>query len=167
MRPQSRSTDRTARALAVLRRRLDLTNERGSAALEFIVVGMLLLVPVVYLIISLGLIQGQALGVEAAARHIARTVAVSTDDADARDKAARVLDAVVEEYGLDPASVDIAFDCRPAGTRCPDAGATVVVTVSARVSLPLVPPVLGLERLASVPVDASAAQKVSRYWGTE
>jgi hypothetical protein len=40
------------------------------------------------------------------------------------------------------------------------------VTVRANVSLPLVPPILGLERLATVPVEASAAQKVSRFWGT-
>jgi Flp pilus assembly protein TadG len=144
-----------------------LADDTGSAALEFILVGLLLLVPVVYLIVSLGLIQGQSLGVEAGARHIARTVSQATDAASARAEAARVLDAVVAEYGIDPASVDVAITCRPATATCPEAGATVVVTVAARVTLPLVPPVLGLERLASIPVDASAAQKVSRFWGAE
>ena len=38
--------------------------ERGSAALEFIVVGLLLLVPLVYLIAAIGMIQQQSLGVE-------------------------------------------------------------------------------------------------------
>ena len=50
------------------------TPERGSAALEFILVGLILLVPLVYLVVSLGLIQGQSLGAEAGARHIARAV---------------------------------------------------------------------------------------------
>ena len=53
MHPSNRSTD---------------DPERGSAALEFIVVGLVLLVPVVYLIVTLGLVQGQSLGAEAAAR---------------------------------------------------------------------------------------------------
>ena len=138
--------------------------ERGSAPLEFILVGLLLLVPVIYLIVSLGLIQGQSMGVHAAARHVARVVALSSDAAEARAQADLVLRSVVDEYDLDPAAVDLALSCRPQGSACPQSGATLIVTVRARVTLPLVPPVLGLDRIASIPVEASAAQKVSRFW---
>ena len=48
-----------------------MTDDDGSAALEFIAVGVILLVPLVYLIIALGAVQEQTLGVEAAARHTA------------------------------------------------------------------------------------------------
>ncbi|WP_302848253.1 hypothetical protein [Microbacterium sp. cf046] len=41
------------------------------------------------------------------------------------------------------------------------------MTVQTRVALPLVPPVLGLERVASIPVEASAVQKISRFWEPE
>jgi hypothetical protein len=140
--------------------------ERGSAALEFILVGLLLLVPLVYLVGALGLVQSQSLGAEAGARHVARSVATATDRADASRRADLVLTAIATEYGLDPAALDVAFDCRPAGGECPRAGATLVVTLRTRVALPLVPAVLGLDRLASIPVEASAAQKVSRFWGT-
>lgn len=140
--------------------------ERGSAALEFIVVGLILLVPIVYLVVSLGLIQGQSLGVEAGARHIARAVSSATDAESARDITARVLDSVVDEYGIDAGSVQVAMTCVPESVSCPQAGATVVVTLRTKVGLPLVPPVLGLDRLASIPVEASSAQKVSRFWGT-
>lgn len=139
--------------------------EEGSAALEFIVVGLLLLVPVVYLIVSLGLIQGQSLGIESGARHIARSVSTAPDAATAAARARQVLAAVVEEYGLDRDSVRIDLACRPTGGSCPEAGATVVVTLAAEVALPLVLPVLGLDRLATVPIEASAVQKVSRFWG--
>lgn len=140
--------------------------EEGSAALEFIVIGLVLLVPVVYLIVALGLIQEQALGVEAGARQIARSVARAPDAVTARDVAETALEAVVDEYGLDADALGIALECHPAGAACPEAGATVVVTITVRVALPLVPPILGLDRLATVPVQASAAQRVSRYWGT-
>ena len=46
--------------------------DEGSAALEFILVGLVLLVPLVYLIVALGSIQGQSLGVETGARQLAR-----------------------------------------------------------------------------------------------
>lgn len=140
--------------------------ERGSAALEFILVGLLLLVPLVYLVVSLGLIQGQALGAEAGARHIARAVSTASSADDARARADLVLAAVADEYGMDAASIDLSLSCAPRGAECPEAGATIVVTLATRVTLPLVPPVLGLDRLASIPVEASAVQKVSRFWGS-
>lgn len=141
--------------------------ERGSAALEFILVGMLLLVPLVYLIVALGLIQGQSLGAEAGARHIARALSAAENSDAARESADLILRSVVAEYGLDAESVAVALECRPAGVNCPEAGSTLIVTVQTRVALPLVPPVLGLDRLASIPIQASAVQKVSRFWESE
>lgn len=158
MRPWSPSTEARPHARGIA------GDDRGSAALEFIMIGMLLLVPLVYLIVALGLIQGQSLGAEAGARHIARAVSTASGADAARTSADSILRSVVEEYGLDAESVGVALECRPAGTSCPEAGATLVVTVRTRVALPLVPPVLGLERLASIPVEASAVQKVSRFW---
>lgn len=143
----------------------DERDDEGSAALEFIVVGLLLLVPLVYLIVALGAIQTSALGAEAAARHLARTVSTAADASDADQRAARVLDAVATEYGMDPDAVEVTLTCRPAASDCPTAGATLLVTVSTRVALPLVPSVFGLDRRASIPVEALAVQKVSRFWG--
>jgi Flp pilus assembly protein TadG len=158
MHPPSRSTE-----IAVAP--ADDHPERGSAALEFILVGLLMLVPLVYLIVVLGSLQGQALGAEAGARHIARAIATADDADDADRSADRVLAAVVAEYGLDADAVELSLVCRPAGAECPTAGATIVVTLRTTVTLPLVPPVLGLDRVARIPVEATAVQKVSRVWG--
>jgi Flp pilus assembly protein TadG len=160
MHRSNRSTEPAAEELE----QADADGERGSAALEFIVVGLLMLAPLVYLVVTLGLIQQQSLGAEAGARHVARAISTAVDAADARDRADRVLAAVIEEYGL--GSVDLQIECAPAGVACPAAGATLVVTIRTQVALPLVPPVLGLDHIASVPVEASAAHKVSRFWGT-
>ena len=142
-------------------------DDDGSAALEFILVGLLLLVPLVYLIVTMGLIQGQSLGAEAGARHIARAVSAASGTDAAERAADRIARSVVAEYGLDADAVDVSMECRPAGTVCPQAGATVIVTFRTTVALPLVPPVLGLERLAVIPLEATAVQKVSRFWVDE
>jgi Flp pilus assembly protein TadG len=135
-----------------------LHDEAGSAALEFLTVGLLMLVPLTYLVIALAQIQGQSLGVEAGARFAARTIAAGpgAGDPDA------VLAAVTAQYGVQHA--DAAVSCVPATRTCPEPGGTVRVTVTARVPLPLVPSAFGLDRLTSVPVQATAVQKVSRYW---
>lgn len=147
--------------------RRSTTDDIGSAALEFIVVGVILLVPLVYLVIALGAIQEQTLGAEAAARHMARVVAQAGDSASAAAAGDAVLAGVVDEYGLDPDAVDVSLVCTPAGVECPPAGATVVVTVSTHARLPLVPEMLGLDRSTAIPVQAAAVQKVSRLWGAK
>lgn len=141
--------------------------DEGSAALEFILVGLVLLVPIVYLVVALGAIQGQALGVETAARQLARTIAGAPDVATADARASRVRDAIVAEYGLDPQSVEIEVTCAGAALACPEAGALLTVTVTTSVPLPLVPAILGLDDLARVPVASSSVQKVSRFWGVD
>ena len=120
------------------------SDEVGSAALEFIVTGLLLLVPMVYLVIALGGIQEQTLGAEAAARHTARVIGQASDARTAVARAETVLAGVIEEYGMDSERTSLSMRCEPHASPCPAAGATVIVSVSTRASLPLVPDVLGL-----------------------
>lgn len=150
-----------------VRARLAPHEDAGSAALEFIFVGVLMLVPLVYLIVTLGLIQGQTLGTEAGARHIARAMATAHGEDAAARRADEVLQAVVADYDIDAESVELSVDCTPRGAACPSAGVTVRTTVRARVALPLVPQVLGMRRWASIPVESTAVQHVSQFWGTE
>lgn len=140
-------------------------NDEGSAALEFITVGVILLVPLAYLIITLGTVQQAMLGAEAAARHTARVIGQAENATDAADRGDAVLASVIDEYDLNAADVDVSVTCTPAGAECPRPGATVVVTVSTRVSLPFVPEIFGLDRATQIPLEAAAAQKVSRLWG--
>jgi len=141
-------------------------NERGSAALEFITVGVILLVPLVYLVIALGVIQEHLLGVEAAARHTARVIGTADGPDDAAVRGDAVLASVIREYGMDANDVDVRVTCAHSRGECPALGETVVVVVSTRVALPFVPPVFGLDALATIPLEAEIAQRVSRTWGT-
>ena len=141
-----------------------LREDGGSASLEFLTVGLLMLVPLIYVVVALGQIQHHALGAEAAARHVARAISLSSDAASAGSSASQVLSAVMAEYDLDASATSLSISCVPASATCPTAGATVRVSVATRVPLPFAPPVLGLDQIASVPVEASAVQRMSRFW---
>ncbi|MGW8481541.1 TadE family protein [Microbacterium sp. NPDC055903] len=142
------------------------SDEEGSAALEFIVVGVILLVPLVYLVLALGMVQEQTLGAEAAARHTARVIGTADDAETATARAEAVLAGIADEYGMDPDALTVSIACTPRADGCPAPGATVIVTVATTAQLPFVPPLFGLDRAASIPIEAEAAQKVSRTWGS-
>lgn len=141
------------------------TDDEGTASLEFVVVGLVLLVPIVYLVIAFGSVQSRALGIDAGARHLARAIATAPDGRTADERARRVLTAIAGEYGLDADSMELSIRCVPAGVRCPEAGAILTVELSTVASLPLAPAVFGLDRLTEIPVSATSVQKVSRLWG--
>jgi len=140
-----------------------MAREGGSASLEFLTVGMLLLVPLVYLVLAVAAVQAGALGVEGAARQAAR-VAVLASDHEAADAAVeRAVRVTLSDYGIDAGAASVSVRCDRID--CGEPGARVSVHVTARVSLPLVPDVLALSTLGSVPLEASATQTVSRFAG--
>ena len=140
------------------------SDDGGSAAIEFLLVGLVLLVPLVYLVVALGQIQSGAMAADAAARHLARAIATADDGDDANERVHHVLESVVAEYGLDDSDVDVTVQCEPVAP-CPTAGAIVRVTVRVDVALPLIPPFLDLDDRARVTVEAAGGQRVSRGWG--
>jgi len=143
------------------------SDDTGSAALEFITVGVILLVPLAYLVLTLGAVQETLLGAEAAARHTARVIGQAGNADEAAISSAAVIADVIEEYGMDAEDVAIDVSCSPVTVECPTSGSTVIVTVRTHVSLPFVPAVLGLERATWIPLESAAAQKISRLWGVE
>jgi hypothetical protein len=144
--------------------RAAVTSENGSASLEFLTGGLILLVPLVYLVVALSAIQGGALAVEGAARQAARVYVQSPDADEANARAARAVEFGLADYGIDAVNASIRIDCESAN-RCLSRQGRVTVTVGVLVALPLVPDVLSLQDVASVPVQASATQTVSRFRG--
>jgi hypothetical protein len=141
------------------------TDDRGSASLEFITVGMLLLVPTVYLVLTLSALESASFAVEGAARQATR-VFVQSDSVSAAESAAQTAVAVtLADYGLDADDAAVRISCRPVPTACLTRRGFVTVSVSARVPLPLVPPVLQLNLPAVIPVQSVATEQVSRFWG--
>ena len=144
-------------------RRSMLTDETGSASLEFITVGLILLVPLVYLILVMSVLQGGAFAVEGAARQAARVYVLAPSAADAEARAERAVVVGLADYGIDADAAEVSITCAGGGT-CLSRRSVVTVTVRVQVVLPFVPGVLTQAHGGSIPLQASATQTVSRFW---
>ncbi|MEJ5914168.1 pilus assembly protein [Pseudokineococcus sp. 1T1Z-3] len=138
--------------------------ERGSALVEFVVLGTLLLVPVVYLVLCVAQLQAAAFAVEGAAREAARVVAAPGPQAAAASDARAVVDLALADQGFERGSGRLEVRCE--ATPCSSPDARVTTTVSLDVVLPGVPaPVTALVP-ASVRVSASGVAVGDRFAGT-
>lgn len=128
--------------------------ERGSALVEFQVLAVLLLVPLVYVLLAALDVQRAVLGATQAAREAGRVAASTGSEPAARYAAALAL----RDQGVDPSAVGVVFSC-PSGCQTP--GASVTVAVSTRVWLPFLPDVLA--DVAAIPVSATHTSPIDRY----
>lgn len=140
------------------------TDETGSAALEFVTLGLVLLVPLVYLVLAMAAIQGGSLAAEGAARQAARVFVESSTPEQAQAAALRALEVALADHGIDPGGADIAVTCTPRPDACFTRRGFVTVTVDLTVPLPLVPAALTGDFPLAVPLTATATQQVSRFW---
>lgn len=138
--------------------------ERGSATIEFVVAGLLMLVPLVYLVLALSAVQAAAFATEGSARQAARAYVRSDSPAEAAAAADRAVRVGLADYGLDAAAAEVAVDCAPEPGRCLTRRGTVAVTVRISVPLPLLPAAVQASTPLAVPVEGRAVQTVSRFW---
>jgi len=66
-------------------------DDAGSASIEFLTAGMLLLVPIVYLVILVAAVQSAALATEGAARQAARVFVQAASVQSGEEGAARAI----------------------------------------------------------------------------
>jgi hypothetical protein len=137
--------------------------EAGSAAVEFLTLGIVLLVPLVYLVLVLGSLQGAAFAAEGAARQAAREVVLAGSDAAARAAVTGAVDAALADWRIPASASAVELRCAPDPGNCLVPRGTVRVTVRVAVALPLLPRVLSLGTPGAVPVEAHAVQRVSMF----
>lgn len=153
------SRDRMRRAWSIC------LEDRGSASLEFITAGMILLVPLVYLILTLSAVQAGALAAEGAARQAARVFVQSGSVESAEEAASRAVDFALADYGITPEQAHVEVSCEPAPRDCLRRRGFVTVSVRVAVALPLAPAAVDVDAPLSVKVSSQATQQVSRFWG--
>ncbi len=136
-------------------------SDEGSAVVEFVTLGVLLLVPLVYLVVVLGRLQAGAFAVEGAAREAARVLAAAPDEGTGVARANTAVALALDDQGFDDAAGSLAVACST--QPCHTAGARITVTVGLDVVLPGVPAFVDLAVPTRVPVRAQAVHVVDRF----
>ncbi|GAA4988129.1 hypothetical protein [Actinopolymorpha pittospori] len=134
----------------LLRQRLTGGGEEGNAIVEFCTMGILFLIPLVYIMLAVFDVQRAAYGVSAAARDAGRAFVLAPSVGDAEVRAREAATIALADQGLELQGFTVA--CENGG--CLQAGSSVVVTVAYTVPLPFVPDAIG-GPLASVPVSST------------
>lgn len=155
------------RSMDSLRSRLRLAiaegaegNEDGSAVVEFVFLGMLLLLPVIYLIVTVAQLQSAAYAVTGAADQASKVYVTSADPQHAAQQAEVSVLLALADFGFVAEQAQVAISCEP--TDCQAAGSTVTVAVSLKVPLPLIPDLPGAS-LDAATMESSASQVVGRF----
>ena len=138
----------------------DNTTEQGSAVVEFTFLSLLLMVPLVYFIITVGQVQAGSFAVVGAADQAAKVFVAQPDAVAGRAAAEQAVLLALADYGYGPANATLDTSCQPAD--CTAAGSAVTATVQITVPLPFVPFSDALHLNASQ-LTASATQLVGRF----
>lgn len=135
-----------------------LEAEDGNALVEFVVLSAALLIPCLYLVLTLGNVQAAVFAADTLSRDVARIHATEQDPQVAAARSSRHVALVLEDHGL-PASEVVSLTCSE--DPCATPGATVAAQVRIPVPVPGLGPILG--QGGPVTVGASHAVQVDRY----
>jgi Flp pilus assembly protein TadG len=117
--------------------------DRGTAIVELVWLGILLLVPLLWIVMSVSQVQQGAFGVTAAARAAGRAYALAPDDASGHDAAEDVARRALSDQGLDDAPLQVTITCTPYPHDCHNGTSVITVRIRSSVELPLLPDMLG------------------------
>lgn len=136
------------------------SGERGNVLVEFIVLGVLMTLPVFYLVVTLARIQAGAFAVTAASREAARTYVTAPGQAEAPARAQAAAKLAFADQGFS-GSGQIAITCGSSPCLTPEGQIQVVASLD--VPLPMVPDFLAGTLPTHVPVSASHLETVGRF----
>ncbi len=137
-------------------------NERGSALVELSWLGILLILPMLWIVMSVFEVQRGAFGVSAAARAAARAYALAPDDATGVVRAREAARVALEDQGVHGVTPEIRVSCTPFPSDCHQGTSVITVSVHSRVVLPLMPTALGANR-PSFALDATQTVPIGQF----
>jgi len=137
-------------------------DERGSALVELTWLGVLLLVPMLWIVLSVFEVQRGAFGVSAAARAAGRAYALAPTDVEGRARAEAAARQARADQGLAGAPLVVEVACRPFPHDCHTGTSVITVRIRSRVDLPLMPSVFGGDA-PSFALDASHTVPVGQF----
>jgi hypothetical protein len=128
--------------------------ERGSALVEVTWLTILLLVPLVYLLLSVFEVQRAAFAVTTASRAAGRAFVLAPDASTGHARAAQAAGVALRDQGLTLTGTELGIACEPEPRGCLRPGSVVVVSLGLDVALPLVPSFFG-DQTPSIRVSSS------------
>ena len=136
-------------------------DERGSALVELVWLGVLLLVPILWIVVSVFDVQRGAFAVNGAARAAGRAYALAPSDAEGRARAEAAARRALADQGVDE-PLDVRISCSPYPHDCHSGTSVITVVVASRVDLPLLPDFLGGDA-PSIALDATHTVPIGQF----
>jgi Flp pilus assembly protein TadG len=141
---------------------VSLSDDRGSALVELSWLGILLILPMLWIVMSVFEVQRGAFGVSAAARAAARAYALAPDDSTGLLRAREAARVALDDQGLRDVTPEVDVSCTPYPGDCHEGASVITVSVHSRVVLPLMPTALGGDR-PSFALDASQTVPIGQF----
>lgn len=135
--------------------------ERGSAMVEFLGVALILLIPLVYLVVTLGRVQAGAFAAEGAASQAVRAMVTAESSSAGAGRAGTAVGIALSDQGFAHDDGSLSLEC--SASPCLTPGAAVGAVVRVEVPLPLLPDAVRGWVPLSVPVEAARTGTVDRY----
>ena len=126
-------------------------DDAGNAMIEFTFLGVLLFVPLVYVVVAVLDVQRAAYGTSTAVREAGRAYVTAASAAEGEQRAEAAARIALADQGIELAPGELQISC--SADPCLTPGAVVTVRIGTQVALPWVP-VLGDRPAAAVSVDA-------------
>ena len=130
--------------------------ERGSASLEFVVIALGVLIPILAVTVSVSDIQRAQFATVQIARQGVRAIALAPTVTAGEKVAKRVAALVQSDLGVS-GTPRLAVSCEP--RPCGTIGSLYRLTVTLRVTLPMIPALPGLDVASRLPVSATATHR--------
>lgn len=118
-------------------------DDQGSALVELTWLAILLLLPVLWVVLSVFEVQRGAFATSGAARAAGRAYVLAPDDATGRARAEAAARQALDDQGVADQPLRLTVTCRPVPSDCHAEGSVVTVSLHSGVDLPLLPDVLG------------------------
>ena len=137
-------------------------DEAGSALVELSWLAIILLVPLIWIVISVFEVQQGAFATSAAARAAGRAYALAPDDATGEARAKAVVKQVLADQGTPDQRARVEISCEAPGDNCHVGTSVITVRIDSGVDLPFFPAILG-KGAASFSLDASHTVPIGQY----
>lgn len=137
-------------------------DDEGTAIVELVWVGVLLLVPLLWIVLSVFEVQSGAYGVTSAARAAGRAYALAPTDAEGTARATAAARQALVDQGLPAdAPLTVTVSCTPYPRDCHSGTSVITVRITSSVDL-LVPDLLGGGR-PTFALDATHSVPIGQY----